>query len=67
WELHAPQVADDPWPLEVRVAVDQPVPVRPEQLIAHGLGISRGEVLRRVKADIPLKRRTMGDFSFVVV
>jgi hypothetical protein len=67
WELHAPQIEDDPWPLEVRVTFDLPVPVRPEQLIAHGLGISRGEVLRRVKIDIPLKRRTMRDFSFVVV
>lgn len=44
----------------------QPVPVRPERLIAHGLGVGRGEVLRRVKIDIPLKRRTTRGFSFVL-
>ncbi|GAA1465318.1 hypothetical protein GCM10009603_45460 [Nocardiopsis exhalans] len=67
WELHAPEAWEGPWPLDVWVTFEEPVPVRPEQLIAHGLGISRGEVLRRVKIDIGLKRRTMGDFCFVVV
>lgn len=67
WELHAPAVADAVWPLTVTVVFDQPVPVRPELLIAHGLGISRSEVLRRVKLDIPFKRRTTRDFSFVVM
>lgn len=67
WELHAPAVTEDHWPLEITVTFDQPVPVRPELLIAHGLGISRSEVVRRVKTSIPLKRRTTRDFSFVLV
>ncbi|GAB3712986.1 DUF1062 domain-containing protein [Nocardiopsis nanhaiensis] len=67
WQLHAPPVPEDPWPLPVSVSFDAPVPVRPEQLIAHGLGISRSEVARRIKIDIPLKRRTTRDFNFVVV
>jgi hypothetical protein len=33
--------------------------------MAHGLGISRNEIVRRVKIDIPLNRRTIRDFSFV--
>ncbi|MFC7647607.1 DUF1062 domain-containing protein [Streptosporangium lutulentum] len=41
WELHAPPVPEDPWPLQITVTFDDPVPVRPERLIAHGLGISR--------------------------
>jgi len=67
WELHAPPVPEDPRPLRVAVAFDDPVPVRPERLIAHELGISRNEVVRRVEADVPLKRRTKQDFSFVLM
>jgi hypothetical protein len=69
WELHAPPVPDpeDPWPLQVTVTFDDPVPVRPERLIAQGLGISRNEIANRVKIDIPLNRRTKQDFSFVLV
>ncbi|NYH53576.1 hypothetical protein HNR06_003165 [Nocardiopsis arvandica] len=67
WELHAPPVPESPWPLRVAVAFDDPVPVRPDRLIARGLGISRAEAVRRVKADIPLNRRTKRDFSFVLV
>jgi hypothetical protein len=67
WELHAPPVPEDPWPLQITVTFDDPVPVRPERLIAHGLGISRNEIARRVKIDIPLNRRTKQDFSFVLV
>ncbi|WP_017593052.1 DUF1062 domain-containing protein [Nocardiopsis potens] len=66
WELHAPPVLEDQGPLRIAVAFDDPVPVRPERLIAHGLGISRGEVVRRVEADVPLKRRTKQGFSFVL-
>ncbi|MCA2223638.1 DUF1062 domain-containing protein [Nonomuraea aurantiaca] len=67
WELHAPPVPEDPWPLQITVTFDDPVPIRPERLIAHGLGISRKEVARRVKIDIPLNRKTTLDFSFVLV
>ena len=67
WELHAPPVPEDPWPLQITVTFDDPVPVRPERLIAHGLGISRNKVARRVKIDIPLNHRTRLDFSFVLM
>jgi hypothetical protein len=67
WELHAPPVPEDPWPLQITVTFDDPVPVRPERLIAHGLGIRRNEIAHRVKIDIPLNRRTKLDFSFVLV
>jgi hypothetical protein len=40
--------------------------VRPERLIAPGLGLSRNEVLRRVKCDIPLRRPTSAGFTFTV-
>ncbi|MFG1948329.1 DUF1062 domain-containing protein [Nonomuraea sp. NPDC048826] len=67
WELHAPPVPDDPWPVKITVVFEDPVPVRPERLIAHGLGISRAEVARRVKMDTPLNRRRTRDFSFVLM
>jgi hypothetical protein len=66
WELHAPPVPEDPWPVQITVAFNDPVPLRPERLMAHGLGISRNEIARRVKIDIPLNRRTIRDFSLVV-
>jgi hypothetical protein len=43
------------------------VPVRPERLIAQGLGLSRNEVLRRIKCDIPLGRPTGAGFTFTVM
>ncbi|MEU0490096.1 DUF1062 domain-containing protein [Nocardiopsis changdeensis] len=67
WELDAPPAPEDPWPVRVEVSFEDPVPVRPERLIAQALGISRGEVARRVKADFPLKRRTAQDFSFLLL
>ncbi|CAL9350750.1 hypothetical protein SUDANB121_00472 [Nocardiopsis dassonvillei] len=67
WELQAPPVPEGPWPVEVTVVFDDPVPVRPERLIARGLGVSRAEVLRRAKADVPLNRRTQRDFSFLLL
>lgn len=67
WELEAPAAPDGPWPVQVDVAFEDPVPVRPERLIAQALGISRSEVARRVKADFPLKRRTGQDFSFLLL
>ncbi|WP_433440303.1 DUF1062 domain-containing protein [Nonomuraea sp. CA-141351] len=67
WELLAPSPPESPWPVQVSVIFDDPVPLRPERLIAQGLGISRGEIARRVKIDIPLNRRTHRDFSFVLL
>lgn len=67
WQLHAPTVPEGPWPLTVTVAFQDPVPVRPERLIARGRSIGRGEVLRRVKTHLPRRRKTIGDFSFVLL
>ncbi|AQZ62152.1 unnamed protein product [[Actinomadura] parvosata subsp. kistnae] len=67
WELVAPPPPEEVWPLHVTVVFDDPVPVRPERLIGQGLGISRREIARRVKIDIPLNRRTAQDFSFVLL
>lgn len=58
---------DDPWPVQVDVVFDDPVPVRPDRLIAHGLDLSRNEVLRRIKCDMELRRTTSTGFSFTVL
>lgn len=55
------------WPLQVRVVFADPVPVRPDRLIAQGLGLSRNEVLRRIKCDISLRRPTTAAFTFTVL
>jgi hypothetical protein len=66
WRLES-SAADAAWPYQVDVAFLDPVPVRPERLIAQGLGIARGEVGRRTKCDLPLDRTTRTGFSFVVM
>lgn len=67
WRLHTPpERPDRAWPVQVRVAFDDPVPVRPERLIAHGLGLSRNEVRRRIKSETPLRRPTSTGFTFTV-
>jgi hypothetical protein len=68
WRLDTPSAwLDEPWPVRVEVVFDDPVPVRPERLIAQGLGFSRTEVLRRIKCDIPLRRTTRAGFTFTVM
>ncbi|MFI6316955.1 DUF1062 domain-containing protein [Nonomuraea sp. NPDC050556] len=68
WELDAPSGwSDEAWPVRVEVAFDDPVPVRPEWLIAQGLGFSRSEVARRIKSDTPLRRTRSTGFSFTVM
>ncbi|HTJ38200.1 MAG TPA: DUF1062 domain-containing protein [Dactylosporangium sp.] len=67
WRLHTPPAClDEAWPVQVEVVFEDPVPVRPERLIAHGLGFSRPEVLRRIKCDISLRRPTIAGFTFTV-
>jgi len=51
----------------VEVLFEDPVPVRPERLIAQGLGLSRNEVPHRIKCDIPLRRPTSFGFTFAVM
>ncbi|MEU1812544.1 DUF1062 domain-containing protein [Micromonospora aurantiaca (nom. illeg.)] len=67
WTLDAPTVPLDRWPVQVDVTFDDPVPVRPDRLIARRFGLTRSEVLRRVKCDIPLKRPTRSAFTFTVL
>ncbi|MCO5970194.1 DUF1062 domain-containing protein [Actinoallomurus soli] len=68
WRLDAPSARlDEALPVQVEVVFEDPVPVRPERLIAQGLGLSRNEVLRRIKCDIPLRRPTSTGFTFTVM
>jgi hypothetical protein len=68
WRLDTPSTwRDEAWPLRVEVVFDDPVPVRPDRLIAQGLGLSRNEALRRIKCDIPLRRPTSTRFTFTVM
>jgi hypothetical protein len=68
WRLHTPSAwPDQPWPVEVEVVFDDPVPVRPDRLIAQGLGLSRNGVRHRIKSDTPLHRPTSARFTFTVL
>ncbi|MFD0971540.1 DUF1062 domain-containing protein [Plantactinospora endophytica] len=68
WRLDIPSGSlDQAWPVQVAVVFEDPVPVRPERLIAQGLGLSRNEVLRRIKCDVPLRRTTSAGFTFTVM
>ncbi|MFI7553375.1 DUF1062 domain-containing protein [Micromonospora sediminimaris] len=68
WRLDTPsEWPGQTWPVQVAVDFADPVPVRPERLIAHGLGLSRGEVLRRIKCDIPVRRPRSTGFTFTVL
>ena len=68
WRLDAPPAwLDVPWPAQVEVGFADPVPVRPDRLIAQGLGLSRSEVPRRVKCAVPLRRPTSTAFTFTVM
>ena len=68
WRLDTPSAwPAGGWPVQVEVVFEDPVPVRPDRLIAHGLGLSRNDVLRRIKCDIPLRRPTSTGFTFIVM
>ncbi|MER7546773.1 DUF1062 domain-containing protein [Actinomadura sp.] len=69
WRLHVPPArpADEAWPVRVQVVFDDPVPVRPDRLIARALGLSRNEALRRIKCDVPMRRPTATGFTFTVM
>lgn len=68
WRLDAPPAwPGGACPVRVEVTFEDPVPVRPDRLIAHGLGLSRSEVPRRVRCDIPLRRPVSAGFTFTVL
>ncbi|GAA1640101.1 DUF1062 domain-containing protein [Nonomuraea maheshkhaliensis] len=68
WRLDAPPPRlDEPWPVRVEVVFEDPVPVRPDRLIARGLGLSRNEVRRRIKCDNPLRRTVITGFTFTLM
>jgi hypothetical protein len=68
WRLDTPPVRPgDAWPYRVEVTFADPVPVRPDRLIARGLGLTRSEVPRRIKCDVPLRRTTSSGFAFLVL
>jgi len=68
WRLDtSPAWIDEDWPVQVEVVFSDPVPVRPERLISHGLGLSRNQVLRRIKCDVSLRRPTSTGFTFIVM
>lgn len=68
WRLDVPSAwPGEAWPVTVDVVFEDPVPVRPERLIAQGLGLSRNEVLRRVKCGIQLRRPVSTGFTFTVM
>jgi hypothetical protein len=68
WRLDAPPAPlDEAWPWRVAVGFEDPVPLRPDRLIAQGLGLSRNEALRRIKCDISLRRPTSTGFTFIVL
>ncbi|GAA4386231.1 DUF1062 domain-containing protein [Actinomadura verrucosospora] len=68
WRLDVPSSwQDGAWPVRVEVVFEDPVPVRPDRLIAQGLGLSRNDVLRRIKCDVPLRRPRTTGFTFTVM
>jgi hypothetical protein len=68
WQLDAPPARlDEAWPRQVAVGFEDPVPLRPDRLIAQGLRLSRSEVSRRIKCDISLRRPTSNGFVFIVM
>ncbi|TDB95898.1 DUF1062 domain-containing protein [Actinomadura sp. 7K534] len=68
WRLDSSTVPlDEPWPVTAEVVFEDPVPVRPDRLIARGLGLSRKETLRRIKCDVPLRRTRSAAFAFTVL
>jgi hypothetical protein len=54
---------EEAWPVQVEVVFKDPVPVRPERLIAQGLGLSRNKARRRIKVDIAQRRPTSARFT----
>jgi hypothetical protein len=68
WKLDIPTAwLDQDCPVTVEVVFADRVPLRPERLIAQGLGLSRNEAIRRIKCDIPLRRPTSAGFTFTVM
>nr|WP_216628626.1 DUF1062 domain-containing protein [Actinopolyspora erythraea] len=68
WELDTPsEQLDERWPARVEVVFEDPIQARPERLIARGLGLSRSQVQRRIKCDVPPRRPTRAGFTFTLL
>ncbi|MFC4907427.1 DUF1062 domain-containing protein [Actinomadura gamaensis] len=68
WRLDVPSPwREEAWPVRVEVVFEDPVPVRPDRLIARELGLSRNQALRRIKCEIPLRRPRTTGFTFTVL
>ena len=67
WRLDAAPVPLEAGPVQVTVRFEDPVPVRPDRLIARGLGLSRNEARRWIKCDLALHRPVRTGFSFTVM
>src|ERR1700722_4945902 len=68
WRLDVPSVwRAEVWPVTVQVAFEEPVPVRPDRLIAQGLGLSRNQALRRIKCDTPLRRANCAGYTLTAL
>ncbi|WP_307796905.1 DUF1062 domain-containing protein [Actinomadura barringtoniae] len=68
WNLNAPPTPlDHAWPIHIEVVFEDPIPVRPDRLIAYGLALSRNEALQRIKCEIPLRRPSNTGFNFTVM
>ncbi|MFI5834207.1 DUF1062 domain-containing protein [Micromonospora sp. NPDC051300] len=68
WRLDpTPVPLGEAWPVRVEVVLRDPIPVRPDRLVARGLGLSRSEVGRRVKCDVPMRRSRTAGFAFTLM
>ncbi|MFD1716230.1 DUF1062 domain-containing protein [Georgenia deserti] len=68
WRLEtSPAHSEEILPFRVDVVFDDPIPIRPDALIALGVGVSRSEARRLVRCDLPLNRPTRSGFTFVLL
>lgn len=73
WEITSdPDVPCRQYPCSVRVTFADPIPLRPAQLIAHGLGVSRSKIKQMVDARLivlpsKLGVKTCATFEFTIM
>ena len=73
WEIISdPDMACRQYPCSVRVTFADPIPLRPAQLIADGLGVSRSKIkqmidTRLIKLSLKLGVKTCATFEFTIM